>query len=37
MTNDRNATGDTQNECSCCQRTLRADETAACKACGEKM
>ena len=37
MTNDRNATGDTQNECSWCQRTLRADETAACKACGEKM
>lgn len=29
MTNDRNATGDTQNECSWCQRTLRADETAA--------
>lgn len=37
MTNDRNATGDTQNECPWCQRTLRADETAACKACGEKM
>ena len=23
MTNDRNATGDTQNECSWCQRTAR--------------